>query len=215
MAPGTRDKLEGFAPRWSPTLFKATLIGFIVLAFAVPLTLVGLPFSEFFNGMAAQPKGRTQMTYGRVHGKAELVERAPVAGTIPRGYVPTPYGDRPNTIEAAKEVGELLDNPVPLTMENLQRGQKLFGIYCQVCHGPQGEGNGPATGANRFPSPPSLHTEQALQYRDGTVFHIITRGVGKMPAYQEQLDPNERWQVVHYLRALQRAMNPRPEDLKP
>ena len=78
--------LEKVLPRWSPTMYKATLIAFVALAFIVPLFIVALPFIEFLNGMAAQPKAKAQMTYGRVHGQESLVEREPVAGSIPRGY---------------------------------------------------------------------------------------------------------------------------------
>jgi mono/diheme cytochrome c family protein len=139
----------------------------------------------------------------------------PVRGSIPRGYISPAFEDKPNTIEVAREVGRQLNNPVPINMANMRSGQKLYSIYCIVCHGQRGEGDGPVTGPDRFPAPPSLHTDQALNYKDGTIYHVITKGVGKMSGYSDKLDAQERWQVIHYLRALQRAMNPKPEDLKP
>jgi mono/diheme cytochrome c family protein len=207
-----RDKLRNSSPRWSLTAFKASAVTLFALAFIIPLALVATPFIEFFNGMAAQPKGKAQMTYGRVYGEQRLVERDPVVGTIPRGYSSPPFEDLGNTIEDAKIVGDKLENPVPLTMENLQRGKALYDVYCIACHGPKGEGDGPVTGPKRIGAPPSLHTDQALQYRDGTIFHVIDRGVGQMPPYGHLLDREERWQVVHYVRALQRSMNPQPGD---
>mgnify|MGYP002725684088 CR=1 FL=1 len=201
-------------PRWSPTMYKFTLGTVAVLAIIVPLGMVAIPFIEFFNGMAAQPKGRSQMTFGRVYGEERLVERAPVEGTVPRGHMPYRFGHLGNKIEDAKLVGEELVNPLPVTIENLQGGRELFEVYCIVCHGPKGNGDGSVVGAERFPAPPSMHTEQALEYKDGTLFHIVTKGTGKMPSYADKLDPRERWMVVHFLRALQRSMAPTPEDLK-
>lgn len=208
-------KLLDYYPRWSPTMYKLTLGGAAVLAISLPLALVALPFVEFFNGMAAQPKGKPQMTYGRTYGAQLLVDRPPVKGTIPRAYYPYPYDHLPNTIEAAKEVGEQLENPVPVTMDTLRRGQELYNTYCMLCHGTRGEGDGPVIGPDRFPAPPSLHNKQALGYKDGALFHMMTKGVGKMPSYVDKLDPQERWMVVHYLRALHRSMAPDPEDLAP
>jgi mono/diheme cytochrome c family protein len=196
-------------------MYKLTLGGAAVFAIALPLALVALPFIEFFNGMAAQPKGKPQMTYGRIYEVDSLVERAPVEGTIPRGYYPYPYDGLENTIEAAKVVGETLENPVPITMQTLKRGQALYKVYCATCHGSRGEGNGPVIGPNRFPAPPSLHTKEAITYKDGALYHIMTKGIGKMPSYAKKLDPQERWMVAHYVRALQRSMAPRPEDLTP
>ncbi len=209
------------APRkyWSPMMYKGTLGAFVILAFVVPLGMAALPFVEFFNGMAAQPKAKAQMTYGRTYdlidGRELLTERPPVEGTIPRGYVAYPFDHMAATVEDAKKVGMLWNNPLPRTGEHMLRGQALYNIYCIVCHGKQGQGDGPATGPDRFPAPPSLQTDQTRGYADGTIYHIITKGTKKMPSYADKLDPTERWQVIHYLRALQRAMNPKPEDLRP
>ena len=59
------DFLLNCYPRWSPTMYKFTLGSALVLAIAAPLGMVAIPFIEFFNGMAAQPKGKAQLTYGR------------------------------------------------------------------------------------------------------------------------------------------------------
>jgi mono/diheme cytochrome c family protein len=209
---GLLDKLKNASPRWSLTTFKASVVAMFALAFIIPLALVATPFIEFFNGMAAQPKGKAQMTYGRVYGEQRLVERDPVAGTIPRGYASPPFAELGNTIEDAKTVGEALSNPIPLTMENIERGQQLYNVYCIVCHGPKGQGDGSVTGPERLGAPPSLHTDQALEYKDGTIYHIINKGLGKMPPYGHLLNSEERWQVIHYVRALQRSMNPKPGD---
>ncbi len=210
-----RDKLLDCYPRWSPTMYKLTLGGAVLFALVLPLALVALPFVEFFNGMAAQPKGRPQMTFGRVFGAELLVERSPVDGTVPRGHYDYAYDHMGNTIEDARKVGEQLYSPLPITMDNLRRGRELYNVYCAVCHGSRGQGDGPVIGPGRFPAPPSLHTEQAREYENGTLYHIMTKGLGKMPPYAGQLDPDERWRVAQFVHALERSMAPTPEDLTP
>ncbi len=209
------DNSPGPRKFWSPTMYKGALGTLVILAFVVPLGMAALPFVEFFNGMAAQPKAKAQGTYGRYDGLELLVERPPVEGTIPRGYVAYPFEHMAATLEDAKNVGALWHNPLPRDSKNMLRGQAIYNIHCIVCHGKQGLGDGSATGPDRFPAPPTLHTDQARGYADGTVYHIITKGTEKMPSYADKLDPTERWQVIHYLHALQRAMNPKPEDLRP
>ena len=107
-------------------------------------------------------------------------------------------------------VGQRLKNPVALTLDHVRRGQSRFNISCIACHGARGNGDGPVTGPNRFPAPPSLHTDQAVGYADGTIFHIITKGTGKMPLYGDTLSEPDRWKVIYYVRALQLAVRPQP-----
>ncbi|MDF1564063.1 MAG: cytochrome c [Deltaproteobacteria bacterium] len=211
------DLLAGLEPRWSPNLFKAALLVPVILAFVIPVGLVALPFVEFFNGMAAQPKGKAQMTYGRrfdAAGVGQLVARDPVPGTVAREQ-PRPYSllHLPADEQGAAQAGELLVSPLPVSVEDMREGQKIYGIYCKVCHGDRGHGDGSVIGPERFPAPPSLHTDKARGYADGALFHILTRGKGNMPSYASKLDEQERWQVIQFLHALQRSETPQPEDL--
>ncbi len=201
------DRLARWQPGFPVRAYKAALVSLLLSSVAVPLIIVGLPFIEFLNGMAAQPKGRTQMTYGRALGEDLRVDRNPVEGTVHRDYMPVSLPDRGNTIEDAKAVGETLVSPVPLTMESLARGRERYDVFCIACHGQRGEGDGSVTGPNRFPAPPSLHTDEARGYTDGAMFYILTRGVGKMPPYADKLSPEDRWKVVQYVRAMQLSMN--------
>jgi mono/diheme cytochrome c family protein len=210
----SQSLLEKLLPKWSPTLFKVSIGAAMFLAVALPLAMVPIPMIEFFNGMAAQPKAKAQGTYGRVFGAELLVERLPVEGTMPRGYFPYEFESLGNELVDAKKVGETLMNPVPMSKENLLRGQEVYSVYCTVCHGKTGIGDGPVIGPDRFPAPPSMHTDQTRDYSDGTIFHIITKGTGKMPAYAGQVDADDRWKAIHYLRALQRAQHPEPGDIK-
>jgi len=132
--------------------------------------------------------------------------RMPVAGTVPRNHQFYAYA---SDIEAA---GRELKNPLQRTTETLKRGQMLYNAYCIVCHGSAGEGDG--TIVPKYPRPPSLQSDKIKTYADGKVFHVITVGQNLMPSYASQIDPIDRWALIHYLRALQRSKNPLPSDLE-
>lgn len=134
--------------------------------------------------------------------------RMPVKGTVPRGY--QAYQFAKNTPD---EVSRALKNPVRRTAAVLERGQDRYNIYCSVCHGPVGDGDGSVSG--KFPRPPSLHSDKvAGQWGDGAIYHVITMGQNAMPPYASQLDPDDRWAIVHYIRALQKSKKPTPEDVR-
>lgn len=133
--------------------------------------------------------------------------RVPPAGTVPRGYTPYPYPDDPEL------AGKMLKNPLPRSIAVMNRGKALFNTHCIVCHGPFGEGDGAVV--PKFPRPPTLQSDKIKNYPDGRLFHIITRGQNLMPSYAAPLhDAEERWSVVHYLRALYRAKHPTESDRK-
>ncbi len=200
-----QEKMRDFAPKWHPGRFKATLIALPILAILIPLALLAMPYLEWFNDMAVQPKGKAQSYYGLYFPDEHLVERAPVEGTMPMEGV-SPYRiDGADAEAAATRAGEELENPLARSREVLELGRKRFETICIVCHGPQAEGNGSIVGKDLFPAPPSLHTDTAKGFPDGRIFHVITRGQNKMPSYADVLDPDERWALVHYVRVLQRA----------
>ena len=132
--------------------------------------------------------------------------RMPVKGTIPRGF--QPYAYEGNLAGAEKN----LKNPLKPTKEVLARGERVFKVNCMPCHGPYGEGDGSIVPP--FPRPLSLQSELARKYSDGRIFHVITAGQNLMPRYDSQILVPDRWAAVHYLRALQKAKHPTPEDVK-
>lgn len=129
-----------------------------------------------------------------------FTQQAPVAGTIARGRLPYHYGA---SAEESIRAGEELNSP--FNAENpadLQRGQRLYQVFCQVCHGAGGQGDGPVA-LRGFPSPPSLLLDNARNMKDGQIFHIITYGFKNMPAYAAQIERLDRWQAIAYIRKLQ------------
>lgn len=132
--------------------------------------------------------------------------RAPVPGTVPRGFTPYRYAAQ-DSLLAQKE----LVNPLPRTGDVLGRGQRVYMTYCVVCHGPIGDGQGYIV--PKFPMPPSILSAKVTAWPDGRIYHVITRGQNLMPNYASQILPEDRWAAIHYVRALERAANPRPQDL--
>jgi len=120
----------------------------------------------------------------------------PVVGTIKRGYQPFHYGK--GDAEAIR-AGAELTNPFHATAPVLAKGKALFEIYCLVCHGAEGKGDGPIS--TKIPTPPSYKSDRLLGYPPGRIFHVITMGANKMPSYAAQLAPEERWQVITYVRS--------------
>ncbi|MBI4881304.1 MAG: cytochrome c [Planctomycetes bacterium] len=213
MTPGSmQNRLRNWSPRFSPAWFKAFLVAVVAAAFAVPLGVLALPYLDILNDMAVQPKGKAQGYYGWFEGEARIVERPPAARSMPMDYYP--YHLEGKDEATAKLAEESLANPLPATLAAVDEGEKHFNYYCWTCHGKEGYANGPIIGPERFPAPPSLHTDSARAFKDGRIFHIISRGQNKMPSYADKFSPRERWAIVHYVRALQRSQNPKAEDLE-
>ncbi|HEU4596394.1 MAG TPA: cytochrome c [Pyrinomonadaceae bacterium] len=106
--------------------------------------------------------------------------------------------------------------PLPVTKEALERGRERFNIYCIVCHGAGGDGDGmiPRRG---FQRPPSFH-EDRLQ--EGTAnaahfFDVVTNGWGAMPSYAEVISAEDRWKIIAYVRALQLSRRMNINELAP
>lgn len=97
--------------------------------------------------------------------------------------------------------------PVPVTKELVDRGQERFNIYCIVCHGPTGSGDGMVV-RRGFPKPPTYHDDRLRNAPVGHFFDVMTNGWGKMNSYASQIPPADRWAIVAYIRTLQISQNP-------
>ena len=111
--------------------------------------------------------------------------------------------------------GRLISNiPVPVTPELLSRGRQRFEIYCSVCHGRTGDGNGIIV-QRGFPRPPSLQDERLRAAPAGHFFDVITNGYGVMYPYASSVTPADRWAIAAYIRALQFSQHAGPENAEP
>ena len=103
--------------------------------------------------------------------------------------------------------------PLPLTLALLDKGRVQFGIVCATCHGVLGDGDSPVAAKMQLRKPPSLLTEDIASFPPGRVYRVVTVGYGLMPANDYQLDVEQRWAVVAYLKALERSQTARLTDL--
>ncbi len=132
--------------------------------------------------------------------------KPPVPGTVARGHFPMP------ATMTMDEAGKSLQNPLQRTEAVLARGKHVYSQTCIVCHGPYGEGDGYIV--PKYPRPPSLQSDKIRGYPDGNIYYIITRGQNLMGSYAGQVAPADRWAIVHYIRAIQRAKKPTASDLE-
>jgi mono/diheme cytochrome c family protein len=89
----------------------------------------------------------------------------------------------------------------------LARGRERYAIYCSPCHGLVGDGNG-VTRRYGMGATASYHDDRLRQMAEGEIFNTITNGkqpANNMPSYADKLTPEDRWAVIAYVRALQRA----------
>ncbi len=99
-----------------------------------------------------------------------------------------------------------------LDMKLLERGRDRFTIYCSPCHGAVGDGNG-VTKKYGMGATPSYHDDRLRKMAEGEIFNTITNGKGQMNPYADKLRPEDRWAVIAYVRALQRAQTGTAADV--
>lgn len=156
------------------------------------------PNVELLQDMMDQPALKPQ---DYVPGRPlEGASRLPPPNTVPVGYKPYPYHLDPAAAAAQ------LKNPLSgqLSPEVLDLGRKKYEIYCAVCHGYQGNGDGPVAPKMAL-QPPPLVSEKVMRMNDAAIFHIITDGQGVMASYAYQIvEERDRWAIVNYVRSLQK-----------
>ena len=150
--------------------------------------------------------------------------RHPVSGTQPRGFNPDGdaiIGGIPehefgglDIYYHTGQVGDYYGTGMPpeldLTAESaaalIRRGRERYAIYCAVCHGDSGDGQGIA-GQYGVPGIANLQLGpyQPDTYPDGRLYHVITHGQGQMAGYGYNIPVRDRWAIVAYVRALQEA----------
>jgi mono/diheme cytochrome c family protein len=135
--------------------------------------------------------------------------RMPVANTVSRN----PLADSDELLYTGKINGQLANEfPMPVTVAVMQRGEERYNIFCAPCHGRTGEGNGmiPQRG---YPAPPSYHIDRLRTAPVGHLYDVITRGYGVMYSYASRVEPEDRWAIAAYIRALQLSHNAKIADV--
>ncbi len=127
----------------------------------------------------------------------------PADNTISRGWLPYEYA---NDLEG-KELARLQPSPLDsLAMEeNLATGKELYGIYCAICHGNMGKGQGNLVKREKILGVPS-YADAARNITVGSTYHTIYYGLNSMGSYAGQLNTKERWQVSEYVMKLKQDL---------
>jgi hypothetical protein len=135
----------------------------------------------------------------------DQTSRLPVSGTIKRGEM-LPYHMPDN--DSGYAYSGTIHNPLVMDDSMMQEGQRLFNIYCAVCHGEKLNGNGPLykDGSGPYPAKPAnfMAANDRLYWPEGTEFYVATYGIRLMGSYASQLNQHQRWMVVGYIKAMQR-----------
>lgn len=167
------------------------------------------PPIEVWDDMRRQEKFKPQEETRVAAFPDHRASRRPVPGTIARGDLKdtTPFY---TGMENGQYVGKM---PVTVTAELLRTGQAKFNTYCSPCHDKGASGMGIVP--TKWPTwqPSNLQEDRIKQTADGDIFNVITFGRRTMPAYRYQIVESDRWAIVAYLRALQRATSGKTDDV--
>ncbi len=159
------------------------------------------------GGHAHGPEARQSPAKGRGHSHSSEEKQAGGHSHEPRaGHAhmnePTAHGQMGHHgHDSEMGHGPEMRNPVEATPASIKQGRELFGIYCAVCHGPEGKGGMPI--AAKYPKIPRFNARLLKDLSDSHFYDMVTNGHGPMPGYAEALAPAERWNVANYLRSLQ------------
>ncbi|WJJ96783.1 c-type cytochrome [Algibacter luteus] len=134
-------------------------------------------------------------TYGEAAFPNGVEAQLPAEGSIPRGYVPF---DIENTTDGYNLAKETLKSPLDSTVVDLERGKELYDIYCGICHGNKGKGQGTLVKREKILGIPS-YDDAGRAINEGSIYHTIYYGKNAMGSYANQLNEEERWQVVSYV----------------
>jgi mono/diheme cytochrome c family protein len=130
-----------------------------------------------------------------------------VATTI-NGNVPYYYADSEE--ERTRATKEIVMNPYPITKARIENGKELWITYCGICHANNCNGNGYLVSEEnpnaKYPAQPAnLLLDTFVNGNNGRLYHAIMYGKNVMGGYSDKLSYEERWNVIHYIRACQAA----------
>ncbi len=179
--------------------------------FPLPLIVLSVALLGCHTDMYDQP--RYEALEKSDFFKDGRASRPLVAGTVQ--YQAPPADD---VMHTGKQNGQLATElPVTLTPALLERGHERFNIYCSVCHGRTGTGDGMIV-QRGYRQPPTFHSDRLRGAPVGHFFDVMTNGFGAMPSYSLQVPVEDRWAIAAYIRALQlsqyAAVDQIPDDVK-
>lgn len=148
-------------------------------------------FPNMYEPVSYETYGESK-AFNSPTGEKGRVSQIPPAGTIKQGFVPYEIPNTPEGYALSKTLGSAL-TPDKIDSE---RGKELFNIYCSICHGEAGNGQGNLVKREKFLGVPSYKDREVTA---GSIFHIVTYGINSMGSHANQLSKEERWQVADYV----------------
>ena len=136
----------------------------------------------------------------------------PAEGSIARGWMPY---EIENTNEGKEFAKANLKNKLPFTEETEAKGQELYDIYCGICHGKKGDGNGTLVEREKILGVPA-YNDEGRAITEGSVYHVMYYGLNTMGSYASQMTEEEMWMVDHYVMSLKDKLDkkePRAYDV--
>ena len=130
----------------------------------------------------------------------DMEAQLPVEGTIARGHHVYDY---PNTNEGYEAAKADLKDPLEISEKNAEKGQMLYGMYCVVCHGKKGDGQGDLVKNEKFLGIPNYKDRDITE---GSIYHVLMYGKGLMGSHSSQLTYDERWQIVQHVQTLRNEL---------
>jgi mono/diheme cytochrome c family protein len=127
----------------------------------------------------------------------EMNMREPVANTVRRGKY-LPYRIPKDSLELAARI---MINPLDSSAAVIADGKRLYAIFCTHCHGDKG--TEPGLVGVKYAGVPSYKSRALIDMTQGHVFHVLSKGKGRMPSHASQLSIEERWIVARYVQVLQ------------
>ncbi len=177
--------------------------------------------SDFFsNGMGSRPlvEGTVPRGYLREDkalytGKRDGAALSPNTLSAEGGKQQTGDGTNaqlgvaPQVDRASQYPDDVSEFPLPVTQELINRGEERYRVFCIVCHGPNGAGDGMIV-RRGYTKPTSYHTDELRAAPVGHFYDVITNGWGRMSGYAAQVPVADRWAIVAYIRTLQASQDP-------
>jgi len=160
---------------------------------------------EMYDQPRYEPLERSGF-YTDTRGSRPLVEGTVARGTLDAAAVTLPPAGAPGATALATAL------PVPLTRSLVARGRERFEIFCTPCHDRTGSGQGMVVRRGYRP-PPSLHIDRLRDAPIGHLYDVMTRGLGAMPDYAQQIPPADRWAIAAYVKALQLSQRAPVDEL--
>lgn len=170
-----------------------SLIKIVVLAIGLMAVSCKKDTAPNYQFMPNMYQSAGYETYGEAAFKNGIEAQLPAEGSIPRGHVPFDIANSTEGYELAKET---LKSPLDSTQVNAQTGKALYDIYCAICHGTTGDGQGNLVKREKILGIPNYADREITE---GSIYHTIYYGKNAMGSYANQLQEAERWQVVSYV----------------